>query len=485
MIRGIHAAGSKWSSRPARATVHSNHKDEFSNNARGNRYNRRFRGDPTVSEGCIMTRESVGSALEPLEQAIPLIQAGDYKMAIKILSAALKKDDQNPSLHYHRGVAQARLGKFFEAIESFDRALANGMHGTELMFQRGVCYSRLFRYEDAIEDFTATLQAQADHLDALFERGLAYKEVSFGQAITDFNDFIAAQPRRAEAYSHRGWCYGKRELFHEAMAEFARAIEIDPASPLAYEYRGALLHQHKEFARAFDDFSMAASLHDEQGNSTEARQLKFLLYQLESAAKRQQQKERFAGTALEVQVQTLANCGIRLLPGVYLEDILSVAPRISYESEPYTRLIGTYSQRDAEGRPHFSGNIWHLDRECIYGGGDYKEIAESLRDLAEGDFPITDIEDSVHMEDQGDQGGSASLSFKLAGKEYKWKTRVNSDWIDEKILSKCAQLLEKGKSGKRFTYLDTGGQDCFIGCATEQQLNDLRERTGLDWQWLN
>lgn len=431
-----------------------------------------------------MTRESVSSALEPLEQAIPLIEAGDYKMALKILGAALKKFSSDPSLHYYRGLALARTGKYFEAIDSFDKAIANGMKTSELMFQRGVCYSRLFRYEDAIKDLSETLAMQADHLDALFERGLAYKEVSFGQAITDFNHYIEAQPRRAEAYSHRGWCYFKRDLFDEAMAEFSRAIEIDPSSPLAYEYRGALLHQHREFSQAVGDFSMAASLYDEQGNTTEARQLKFLLYQLDAAARRQQQKERFAGTALEVQVQTLANCGIRLLPGRYIEDLLAVAPRLSYESEPYTRLVSTYAQLDVEGRPAFSDNIWHFDTECIYQNGDYKEIAEKLRDLAEGDFPLSDIEDSVSIEDQA---GTASVSFKLDGKEHKWTARVDSDWVDDKILSKFAQLMEKRKTKKvkRFTYLDAGGQDCFIGCATEQQFHDLRERTGLDWQWLN
>ena len=52
------------------------------------------------------------------------------------------------------------------------------------------------------------------------------------------------------------------------------------------------------------------------------------------------------------------------------------------------------------------------------------------------------------------------------------------------ILSRFAALLEERNTGRRFAYLDLGGQDCVMGCSSPEQLTLLRKRAKLAFKWL-
>ena len=58
------------------------------------------------------------------------------------------------------------------------------------------------------------------------------------------------------------------------------------------------------------------------------------------------------------------------------------------------------------------------------------------------------------------------------------------DWVDDKIRSQMAALLERSGSARRYTYISLSGQDCLIGCATAGELALFNRKTGLKAQWL-
>lgn len=135
---------------------------------------------------------------------------------------------------------------------------------------------------------------------------------------------------------------------------------------------------------------------------------------------------------------------------------------------------------EAEYAGYLSDNIWHFDTECIEDHGSYVTIAERMAALAQGDLPLEKIDDYVDIEE-----GEAWLSFTLYGRSYKWTAKVDDDWVDPSIFSRFSDLLTSSrKVGKRFTYIDLGGQDCLIGCATPEQRACLESRTGLKVEWL-
>jgi hypothetical protein len=113
-------------------------------------------------------------------------------------------------------------------------------------------------------------------------------------------------------------------------------------------------------------------------------------------------------------------------------------------------------------------------------GGSGSSSGEVSRDLAQDDLPITSVTDYIDMDES-----NAWLEFELDGQKVRWDAEVQDDWVDATILSRFAALLAGRKTGRRFTYLDLKGQDCILGCCTPDQLAALRQKTGLDFQWLS
>jgi hypothetical protein len=76
------------------------------------------------------------------------------------------------------------------------------------------------------------------------------------------------------------------------------------------------------------------------------------------------------------------------------------------------------------------------------------------------------------------------VAFELDGSAIEWHARVNDNWIDPEILSRFCALLASRNGRSRYTFLDLKGQDCIIGCATEDQFRGLRKMTGMNFTWL-
>lgn len=169
----------------------------------------------------------------------------------------------------------------------------------------------------------------------------------------------------------------------------------------------------------------------------------------------------------EKQLSTLANCGIKLAPGVAPEALLESFDREAFEAEPYRLLLvcmggeaESESQAGETGYP--CDNIWHFDTECIEDHGAYAAIARRMKDLAQGELPLEEINDYVDVE-----AGEARVAFRLAGQSYRWDAEVKDDWVDPMILSRFSNLLSRVGRSRRFTYIDLGGQDCTQGGMVE------------------
>ncbi len=184
--------------------------------------------------------------------------------------------------------------------------------------------------------------------------------------------------------------------------------------------------------------------------------------------------------SLYAQLDTLAECGVMPNPGVGPSELLARHSEREYETSPFKLLLselGTESQEP----PHspLSDNVWHMRAECISGHGDYIKVAVRMAALAEDRLPIESIYDEFDW-----RQGVAWLGFTLHQHEYRWPARIEERWIDPNILSRFVALLDQQDTDCRFTGLDLGGQDCLIGCTTNQQFAALRKLTGLDIEWL-
>lgn len=193
--------------------------------------------------------------------------------------------------------------------------------------------------------------------------------------------------------------------------------------------------------------------------------------------------------SIEQQIEKLAAIGVRLNPPFTAETLLEEFAREKFEERPYVGAIITMGGYK-DGLP-LSDNIFHLDTESIEGSGDYAYIAERMRDLAQGDLPIENIHDHFDREN-----GDAWVAFDLSTsglqattddetrQKYEWHARVKEKWIDPEILSNFCALLKTRNTARGYTFFDLKGKDCLIGCATEEQLRELRRLTGMNFTWL-
>ncbi len=133
---------------------------------------------------------------------------------------------------------------------------------------------------------------------------------------------------------------------------------------------------------------------------------------------------------------------------------------------------------DGDGMP-LSEHIWHFDTECIYDEDDYAAIALRLVRLTGGLLQLEELYDFVDLDEE-----VAWLSFVFQGKKMKLNFKVDSDWAETDIFIHFSEILKEISSELRFTYCDLGGQDCLIGCATEEQVQRIAQATGVQFKWL-
>src|SRR5664279_1965855 len=175
------------------------------------------------------------------------------------------------------------------------------------------------------------------------------------------------------------------------------------------------------------------------------------------------------------QLDMLAGCGIAPREGIGPADLLRMHCEREYETSPFKLLLSALGT-DSDEPPHLpmSDNVWHLRAECAARGGDYVRVAQRMAMLAAGALPLESIHDEFDL-----RRGVAWLTFTLRGAESRWPAKVEERWIDPLILSRFAALLEAQDTSLRYTCLDLGGQDCLLGCATDEQFSALRNLTGL------
>jgi hypothetical protein len=180
------------------------------------------------------------------------------------------------------------------------------------------------------------------------------------------------------------------------------------------------------------------------------------------------------------QLDTLAVCGIAPHQGIGPPELLRLHGEREYETSPFKLLLTTLGT-EGEEPPYLpmSDNVWHLRAECVARGGDYVQVAQRMAMLAGDALPLQDLHDEFDL-----RRGVAWLTFKLRDEDFRWPAKIEERWIDPNILSRFALLLEAQDTDLRYLCLDLGGQDCLLGCATEEQFSSLRKLTGLEFEWL-
>ena len=182
----------------------------------------------------------------------------------------------------------------------------------------------------------------------------------------------------------------------------------------------------------------------------------------------------------EKQLEKFEKLGFKLNYGVEVSDLLEKASKEEYEKSPYSLLytvLGLETRK--ESSTPITVQLWNFDTEAIEDHGDYVRILENLKRVSGGELAFQNIKDEVDIDK-----GSATVSFDLNGDHYDWNLQVNDDWVDLQLFSKIVELTEKYKTIGRLTAFIIPGQEIVIGWLAPEQLEKVRQETGLDINWL-
>lgn len=181
---------------------------------------------------------------------------------------------------------------------------------------------------------------------------------------------------------------------------------------------------------------------------------------------------------VEAQMAALRECGITLRDGITIDDLLRDWTREEMERDSFGVLLCAMG---AEHGPDYlvrrSGQLCHIDPECIEDHGAYVRLARDVVEIMQGELPLKKLSDEVDIESH-----IARLQFELDDRLYRWELEVMNDWMDTTFYERFAALIAARGCNRRLVYLDAGGQDFFIAAIDPARLERLRQLTGRDWQ---
>ena len=87
-----------------------------------------------------------------------------------------------------------------------------------------------------------------------------YKKGNLDQAIADYSQAIALDPKNADAYTGRGLALRDSSRLEQALADFNKAIDLDPKNANAFLGRGLTYQRQNQNPQAVADFEMYLKL---------------------------------------------------------------------------------------------------------------------------------------------------------------------------------------------------------------------------------
>ncbi len=185
--------------------------------------------------------------------------------------------------------------------------------------------------------------------------------------------------------------------------------------------------------------------------------------------------------SFQQQLDVFKQLGFVLNPGVDTSDINRWDSGYrEFEKHPYKAMYITLGQTlEREPFTPLTNKIWEFDPEAVEQDGDYTEIMNNISRISGGELIFDGLNDHLDIEKK-----IAWISFDCHGDAYRWNLEVRTNWIDGSLFDRIRELTEKYHTKRKFTFFNTGGQDFVLGYATPEELEAIRNATGLNILWL-
>lgn len=414
-----------------------------------------------------------------LTDARKAASSGKYKTAIKHYVNYSKLAGVDADVCLAIGELCEQSNDEFSAIDWYEKGAELVSDNAEPYIRMARILNEMLRSDEALDCANKALKREADSASALIQKCVALEELirtgakdKSAKLKETASHLIEVRGDSYEGYCYRGRAYAHLEKPNQALQDFKFASTLRAEHPLSDYFEAQLYYEQNELGKAL---SLLESAYDAfhrrklKRYEDDAANLYHIYKELLSKSAR-----RARTCSLEDQIKILEECGIKTKNKIHADRFLEQKSRVHFEeNEPFLNTLIEMSYR------MWCTNMRAIDAECIENDGDYAEIARIFVEVAEGDFELHDIRDSVF---QSDDKGECWLMFQCEGKEYKWKPKWNYDWLDQTICHKLGALLKKSGSLKRFAAVwePSGSQNFHLVCLQVDQISSLKEKTGLD-----
>jgi len=131
-----------------------------------------------------------------------------------------------------------RAGKFTEAIAAYDALLKDTEQDPELHYWRGVAYWRLIQFDAALRDFRRALELRPAYFDAcVAEDRILGARKHWDEILLIWDKYIAEVPGNGDAYFERGGANYRKGDLVAAQADAQKACELGKKEGCAWADR--------------------------------------------------------------------------------------------------------------------------------------------------------------------------------------------------------------------------------------------------------
>ncbi len=204
--------------------------------------------------------KSALEASERVERGRAELITGEYRLAVRDLTAAISSDLTNAEAYELRGIGYHHLENYAAAIADYDRAAAFSPSDPEIFSARGKAKAAMGDLDGGLADLSNAVRLAPSESRYLADRGAIELMLhDSNAALADYNRAIALNPKKPHYWTGRATVYADRSEPDAVIADCDRALTLDDDAD-AYLLRARAREQKNEASAALADLDMAVRL---------------------------------------------------------------------------------------------------------------------------------------------------------------------------------------------------------------------------------
>jgi tetratricopeptide (TPR) repeat protein len=196
--------------------------------------------------------------LKESDKALDFHQSGTRENAVRLISAAIHNNPENPNYYRSLGDVLKSQGQLNQAMRCYQKSIQLAPQSFETYFKLGIAHHDQGNLSEAICFYQKAAHIKPDFVEALYNIGLAYQDLHrLEDALAYYAQAIQIKPDYAEAHNNKGKVYKDQGDLAKAVACFQQAIQLKADFAEPYFNLGDILSESGQLPAAIENYKIA------------------------------------------------------------------------------------------------------------------------------------------------------------------------------------------------------------------------------------